>query len=206
MRTRSFALSTLAVLVLSGAAIGACGGGGAEGEGAANPASSSSAADTSAATTAPTDTGATTAAATATASAPPPAPTLPMTFTAAADALNSASQALVDEVKANIKDCKKVAAAFDKFTKDKQNGQLLQTYLSERSKLTPDQVDLANQKYPPDSLDKQMSSVGDDGKKCQKDPKVKKAVQGFMTMFMGALQGSASGGAGGAAPASSSKP
>jgi hypothetical protein len=204
MRSRSFAWSTLTVLVLSGAAIGACGGGGAEGEGAANPAASSSATDTSLATTPPPDTGAPTASAAPTDSAPPPAPTLPASFTAAADALNTASQALVDEVKANIKDCKKVAAAFDKFTKDKQNGQIVQTFISERQKLTPDQVGLANQKYPPDAFDKQMSSVGDDGKKCQKDPKVKKALQGFLTMFMGALQGSAGGGAGGAAPASSS--
>ena len=202
MRNRSFAWITLAVLVLSGAAAGACGGGGAENQGASNPSTSSTTADTSAATTPPTDTGAATASASAppAASTPPPAPTLPPSYTAAADALNTAVQALGDDVKANIKDCKKIAAAFDKFTNDKNNATMMQTYLAERQKLTLDQIALSDQKYPPDAFDKQMASVGPDAKKCQKDPKVKKALQGFLKMFMGSIQAS---GAGGAPPAAS---
>ncbi len=141
MRNSTWKFVIAATLASSGFVAFACGGGSTEGGGSTTPSATPSATETAPATTASA-----TATATATATTPP-APTLPASFTAAADARKTADAAwtaIVTDAKETK--CDVFATKVTKFAKD--NEAAYSTWNSEDSKLSDDQKKLVTDKAP----------------------------------------------------------
>jgi hypothetical protein len=195
MRNSTWKFVIAATLASSGFVAFACGGGSSEGGGSNTP--SATASETA---TPPSTASATTATATATATTPP-APTLPASFTAAADARKTADTAWMALETGKETKCDVIATAVTKFAKD--NGAAYQTWNSEYSKLSDDQKKLVTDKAP--SADTSGATGGFKACMDKKDKKLTAAVAAADTT-MKSMPGAAPAGSGSAAPAGSTKP
>ncbi len=120
--------------------------------------------------------------------APPATPPvqLPPSFVTAQNAFFVQADRLSDAVTTSAGDCAKLGAALEKIANDPAFGKAFKGYVDEAVKLKPEQRDAAKAAF--DGNEKKFDALGDPIKTCEKNPRVKAAVDKMKSTFMASMK------------------